>query len=141
MDQVVTPRVTRETVGAVADGAFKVVLAAVCLAAPAPLGRLLGTPAYLMVLAGVALSIGGAVEIGFTRSRPMRTYTRLMIAYDSGWALAALVGLLLAWQGSTSGGDVWMWYQTAAPVVFAALLVAAAPVQADAATHGADTTS
>ncbi len=50
MTQVVAPRVTRQTVGAIADGAFKVVLAAVCIAGAAPLGRLLGTPAWLMVV-------------------------------------------------------------------------------------------
>ncbi|MFG2128993.1 hypothetical protein ACGFNV_14510 [Streptomyces sp. NPDC048751] len=129
MAQVVSARVTRQTVGALADGAFKVLLAAVCIAGAAPLGRLLGTSAWLMVVSGTALLIGGGIEIRYTRSRSMRTYTRLMIAYDSGWVVAALTGLLLARQGSGAGGEVWMGYQTAAPLVFAALLVAAAPVQ------------
>ncbi|MFE9121736.1 hypothetical protein [Streptomyces sp. NPDC007172] len=128
MTQVVAPRVTRQTVGAIADGAFKVVLAAVCIAGAAPLGRLLGTPAWLMIVSGVALLIGGGFEIGYTRSRSMRTYTRLMIAYDAGWVLTALAGLLMAWQGSSAGGEVWMGYQSVAPLVFAALLVAAAPM-------------
>ncbi|MFI5686820.1 hypothetical protein [Streptomyces sp. NPDC051636] len=129
MAQVVAPRVTRQTVGAIADGAFKVLLAAVHIAGAAPLGRLLGAPAWLMVVSGVALLIGGGVEIGYTRSRSMRTYTRLMIAYDSGWVLTALAGLLMAWQGSSAGGEVWMGYQTAAPIAFAALLIVAAPTQ------------
>ncbi|MER8029863.1 hypothetical protein ABTZ78_12965 [Streptomyces bauhiniae] len=129
MARVVTSRVTRQTVGAVADGAFKVVLAVVYIAAAAPLGRWLGTPAWLMVVSGLALLIGGGIELGYTRSRSMRTYTQLMIAYDTGWVLAALAELLMAWQGSGAGGEVWMGYQTAAPLVFAALLVAAAPVR------------
>ena len=129
MAQVVAARVTRRTVGAIADGAFKVLLAAVCIAGAAPLGRLLGTPTWLMVVSGVALLIGGGIEIRYTRSRSMRTYTRLMIAYDSGWVLTALTGLLMARQGSTAGGEVWMGYQTAAPIAFAALLIAAAPAQ------------
>ncbi|MFI1590953.1 hypothetical protein ACH4WW_23905 [Streptomyces halstedii] len=129
MTQVVASRVTRQTVGALADGAFKVLLAAVYIACAAPLGRLLGTPAWLMAVSGVALLIGGGIEIRYTRDRSMRTYTRLMIAYDSGWVLAALTGLLMARQGSSAGGEVWMGYQTAAPVVFAALLIAATPVQ------------
>lgn len=129
MAQVVASRVTRRTVGAVADGAFKVLLGTAGIAGAAPLGRLLGTPAWLMAVSGVALLIGGGIEIGYTRSRSMRTYTRLMIAYDSGWVLAALAGLLMARQGSGAGGEVWMGYQTAAPVLFAALLIAAAPVQ------------
>lgn len=129
MAQVVASRVTRQTVGAIADGAFKVLLAAVYIAGAAPLGRLLGAPAWLMVVSGVALLIGGGIEIGYARSRSMRTYTQLMIAYDGGWVLAALAGLLMAWQGSSAGGEVWMEYQSAAPIVFAALLVAATPMR------------
>ncbi|GGZ09639.1 hypothetical protein GCM10010327_45260 [Streptomyces nitrosporeus] len=129
MAQEVASRMSRRMVGAVADGAFKVLLAAVWIAGAAPLGRLLGTPAWLMAASGVALLIGGGVEVGYTRSRSMLTYTRLMIAYDSGWVLTALAGLLMARQGSGAGGEVWMGYQTAAPLVFAAVLVAATPVR------------
>ena len=129
MAQVVASRVTRQTVGAIADGAFKVLLAAVYIAGAAPLGRLLGTPARLLVVSGVALLIGGGIEIGYTRSRSMRTYTWLMVAYDSGWVLTALVGALMAWQGSSAGGEVWIGYQTAAPMAFAALLIAAKPTR------------
>ncbi|MET7612377.1 hypothetical protein ABZX97_14890 [Streptomyces seoulensis] len=129
MAEVVAPLVARQTVGALADGAFKVLLAVVCIAGAAPLGRLLGTAAWLMVVAGLAMLIGGSVELGYSRSRSIRTYTRLMIVYDSGWVLTALTGLLLARQGSSAGGEVWMGYQTAAPLAFAALLVAAAPVR------------
>lgn len=135
MAQAVAPRVTRQTVGAIADGAFKVLLAAVYIAGAAPLGRLLGTSAWLMVVSGVALLIGGGIEIRYTRSRSMRTYTQLMIAYDSGWVLTALTGFLMARQGSSAGGEVWMGYQTAAPLVFAALLVAAAPTQTTSGTQ------
>ncbi|GAA1318874.1 hypothetical protein GCM10009647_050120 [Streptomyces sanglieri] len=135
MAQIVASRVTRQTVGTVADGAFKVLLGAAGIVGAAPLGRLLGTPAWLMAVSGVALLIGGGIEIGYTRSRSMRTYTRLMIAYDSGWVLAALAGLLMARQGSGAGGEVWMGYQTAAPVLFAALLIAAAPVRMTSDTH------
>ncbi|MEU6815618.1 hypothetical protein [Streptomyces sp. NPDC046860] len=128
MNRVVTSRVTRHTAGVIADGAFKTVLAAVCLAGAAPLGRSLGTPVWLMVAAGMALLTGGGIEIAYTRSRSPRTYTRLMIAYDTGWVLTALTGFLLARQGNSAGGEVYMGYQTAAPLAFAALLVAATPV-------------
>jgi hypothetical protein len=139
MAQVVASRVNRRTVGAIADGAFKVLLGAVGIAGAASLGRLLGAPAWLMAVAGVALLIGGGIEIGYSRSRSMRTYTRLMIAYDSGWALAALTGLLMASRGSSAGGEVWMGYQTAAPLLFAALLIAAAPEQTAARAHAENT--
>jgi hypothetical protein len=77
----------------------------------------------------VALLVGGGIEIRYVRSRPMHTYTLLMVGYDSGWALTALVGLLIAWRGGGAGGDVWIGYQTVAPLVFAAVLVAATPPQ------------
>nr|WP_285555011.1 hypothetical protein [Streptomyces hygroscopicus] len=82
-----------------------------------------------MVASGLALLVGGGIEIRYTRYRSMRTYTQLMIAYDSGWMLTALTGFLMARQGYSAGGEVWMGYQTAAPIIFAALLVAAAPTQ------------
>ncbi|MFF7969437.1 hypothetical protein ACFZC3_29330 [Streptomyces sp. NPDC007903] len=140
MAQVAASRVTRQTVGAIADGAFKVLLAVVCIAGAAPLGRLLGTAPWLMVVSGLALLIGGGVELGYSRSRSMRTYAQLMMAYDSGWVLAALAGFLMARQGSGAGGEVWMGYQTAAPIVFAALLVAAAPTRVTSDARAENTT-
>ncbi|MGW7102857.1 hypothetical protein [Streptomyces sp. NPDC054838] len=140
MAQVVTPSVTRRTVGIIADGVFKVLLAAVYIFGAAPLGRLLGVPAWLLVVSGVALLIGGGIEIGYVRSRPVRTYMRLIVAYDGGWVLAAVAGLLMGWQGSSAGGEVWIGYQTAAPVVLAALLVAANPTQTASGTRTEDPT-
>ncbi|MBJ7907299.1 hypothetical protein IF655_28830 [Streptomyces sp. DSM 110735] len=129
MTQVATPLVTRRTAGALADGIFKVLLAAACLAAAAPLGRLLGVPVWLLLVSGVALLICGGIELGCTRSRSMRTYTRLMIAYDTGWVLTALVGFLVAWRGGSAGGEVWVGYQTVAPLAFAVRLLASAPTR------------
>ncbi|MGW9116140.1 hypothetical protein ACWGRV_05725 [Streptomyces sp. NPDC055663] len=123
--QVATPRWTRWTVGTVADGAFKVLLAAVCIAGAAPLGRLLGVPGWLMAASGLALLVCGGIEIRYARRRPVRTCLRLMVAYDTGWVLTAAVSLLLARQGGSAGGEVWIGYQTAAPLAFAALLGAA----------------
>jgi hypothetical protein len=124
--------------GVIADGAFKVVLGAAFIIGAARLGDLLGVPSWLMAVSGVALLIGGGIEIGYVRSRPMRTYTRLMVAYDSGWVLATLAGLLMAWRGSGAGGEVWIGYQTAVPIAFAALLVAAAPVRPTSDTRAKD---
>ncbi|MEU9803213.1 hypothetical protein [Streptomyces sp. NPDC051000] len=125
----VTPPMTRRMAGVIGDGVFKMLFAVVYIAGAAPLGRLLGVSAWLMVASGLALLIGGGIEIRYARSRPMRTHTRLMVAYDSGWVLAALAGLLMARQGSGAGGEVWIGYQAAAPVAFAALLAAASPTQ------------
>ncbi|MFF8566726.1 hypothetical protein ACF06N_17385 [Streptomyces albidoflavus] len=114
----------RGTAGAVADGGFKIVLAVAYMAGAGPLARLLGTPVWLVVVAGVVLLVGGGVELAYTGSRSMRTYTRLMVGYDSGWVLAALAGLLVAWRGGGVGGEVWMGYQVVAQAVFAVVLVA-----------------
>ncbi|MGW3474125.1 hypothetical protein ACWDMR_01645 [Streptomyces althioticus] len=115
--------------GIVADGAFKAVLGAAFLIAASQLGELLGTVTWLTTVAGVALLLGGGIEMRLARKRPLRTYLRLMVAYDTGWVLTALVGYLVARQGGTAGGEVWIGYQTIAPLVFAALLLKAAPAR------------
>ncbi|MEV4187954.1 hypothetical protein AB0J28_41630 [Streptosporangium canum] len=136
--QTVTSPAKRQLVGVIADGAFKVLLGAAFIIGAARLGDLLGVPSWLMAVSGVALLIGGGIEIGYVRSRPMLTYTRLMVAYDSGWVLATLAGLLMAWQGSSAGGEVWIGYQTAVPIAFAALLVAATSVRPTSDTRAKD---
>ena len=123
MTQVVAPRWGRDEIGAVADGGFKLLLAVVYVAAAGPLARSLGVPVWMMAVSGAALLIGGCVEIAYVRRCPMRTFKRLMFAYDGGWTLAALIGLLLAWQGGGAGGEIWIGYQVVAPLVLGALLV------------------
>jgi hypothetical protein len=128
-----SPRVSVAPAGIVADGVFKVLLAAVSGIGAAPLGDLLGVETWLMAVCAVALLAGGASELAWRRRRPAAVYLRLMIAYDSGWALAALAGGLVAWRGGTAGGEVWIGYQTVAPLVFAALLLAASAPRPSAA--------
>ncbi|MGX4734972.1 hypothetical protein [Kitasatospora griseola] len=110
------------TAGIVADGAFKVLLAAVFGLGAVQVGRQLGVAPWLMICCGVALLICGEAEIRLVRRRSARTFTRLMIGYDTGWVLTAVVGLLLARGGSSAGGEVWIGYQVLAPLVFAAVL-------------------
>lgn len=128
-DQTVTAPETRRLMGITADGAVKVLLGAVYLIGASRLDDSLGVPTWLMVGSGVALLFGGGIEITYVRSRPLATYRRLMIAYDGGWVLATLAGLLTAWLGGVAGGEVWVGYQTVAPVVLAVLLLSAAPVR------------
>ncbi|WP_407548421.1 hypothetical protein QOM21_04625 [Streptomyces sp. Pv4-95] len=123
---------TGRMVGVVADGVVKVLIGAAFIVGAARLGQLLGAPAWLMVVSGVSLLIGGGAEIRYVRSRAMRTYTRLMVAYDSGWALVTLAGLLVTWQGTGAGGEMWLGYQAAASLALAVSLVVAAPVRTTA---------
>ncbi len=120
--------VSGRMVGVVADGVVKVVLAAAYLIAAEPLGRLFGVPAWLMIVSGTVLLMCGGIELGYVRSRPMRTYLRLMVAYDSGWVVATLIGVVLAWQGGGAGGEVWLGYQAIASLVFGASLAVATSV-------------
>lgn len=55
--------------------------------------------------------------------------TRVKFFATYGWALTALAGPLVAGQGGTAGGEVWIGYQTAASLAFAALLVKATPAR------------
>jgi hypothetical protein len=117
--------VRKESAGIIADGAFKVVLGVVFVAGAGWVGERLGVATALTMIAGVALVVAGGVEIKFVNLRARTTYLRLMVAYDVGWVLAAVAGSLVAWQGSTSGGEVWIWYQVIAPVAFVVLLLTA----------------
>ncbi|MEW2136392.1 hypothetical protein AB0892_07240 [Streptomyces sp. NPDC005409] len=122
-----TPSAAPRRAGIVADGVFKALLGAAYLIGASALGELLGVSAWWMVASGLALLVGGGVELTCVRSRPIRTHVRLMVAYDTGWVLAALVGLLVAWREGSAGGEVWIGYQAAAPLVCAALLLIASP--------------
>ncbi|GAB3824856.1 hypothetical protein [Kribbella italica] len=115
--------VRRESAGIVADGAFKVVLGVVFVAGAGWAGGVLGVSPWLTAIAGLVLAVAGGVEIRYVNRRARTTYLRLMVAYDLGWALTAVAGLLLAWQGNTSGGEVWIVYQAVAPVAFVVLLL------------------
>ncbi|MEW2070735.1 hypothetical protein [Streptomyces sp. NPDC007346] len=122
--------------GAIGDGAFKVALGAAFAFGGDRLSDVFGVPAWLMVASGVALLIGGGIEVAYVRRRPMPTCLRLMIAYDGGWVVVSAVALVAAWQGSTAGGEIWVAYLTVAPLALAALLVrapAATPVRPSAA--------
>ncbi|WP_062999282.1 hypothetical protein [Nocardia mikamii] len=116
--------ITGQAVGVLADGAVKILLAAVYIAAAESLSHQLGVAAWLLIACAIALLIAGGSELAYLRSRPMSTYMRLMIGYDSGWSIVTVVALLLAWQGNRTAGEFWIGYQTIA-LAFAALLIAA----------------
>ncbi|RLV66889.1 glycoside hydrolase family protein [Streptomyces sp. CBMAI 2042] len=117
---------SRMLAGAIGDGAFKVVLGAAFAVGSAWLNDLFGVPAWLVLIAGAALLIGGGIEVVYVRRRPMATCLRLMIGYDIGWAVASAVALVVAWQGGTAGGEIGVAYLVVAPLALAALLVGAA---------------
>ncbi|MEV3871266.1 hypothetical protein [Streptomyces sp. NPDC049906] len=113
--------------GAVADGVFKALLGAAFLVGAGELGEWLGVSTALVLAAGAALLIGGVIEVGQVRRRPMGTVLPLMVAYDVGWALLTAVALFVARQGGDLGGELWIGYQIVAPLVLVALLARAEP--------------
>ncbi|MGW6636887.1 hypothetical protein [Streptomyces cyaneofuscatus] len=117
---------SRMLAGAIGDGAFKVVLGAAFAVGSAWLDDLFGVEAWLVLIAGAALLIGGGIEVVYVRRRPMATCLRLMIGYDIGWAVASAVALVMAWRGGTAGGEIGVAYLVVAPLALAALLVGAA---------------
>lgn len=116
--------VTGQAWGILADGAVKILLAAVYLVGAESLSSRLGVPSWLMIACAAALLVAGGSEFAYLRSRSTSTYTRLMIGYDTGWAITTGVAVLLAWQGHRTAGELWIGYQTLAPVAFAVLLIA-----------------
>lgn len=115
---------TSQRVGAISDGAFKVLLGAAFTVSP-DIGSMFGVPVWLMVATGSALLIGGTVEIVYARRRSLSSCIRLMLAYDIGWTVATAVALGAAWLGSTAGGEIWAGYQALAAPALAVLLVRA----------------
>ncbi|WP_445395766.1 hypothetical protein ACSMX9_20155 [Streptomyces sp. LE64] len=113
--------------GAVADGVFKALLGAAFLVGAGELGEWLGVSTALVLATGTALLIGGVIEVGHVRRRPMGTVLPLMVAYDIGWALLTAAALFVARQGGGVGGELWIGYQIVAPLVLVALLARAAP--------------
>jgi hypothetical protein len=69
-------------------------LAALCLAAPGPLARLLGLPPGLSLAAGLTLASAALVIAHAARLRPVPPLlARLIVAGNAGW-IAASIGVL-----------------------------------------------
>ncbi|OXR40763.1 hypothetical protein B7C42_07187 [Nocardia cerradoensis] len=117
--------ITGQAVGILADGAVKILLAVVYIVGVESLSHRLGVAAWLLIACAAALLVAGGSELAYLRSRAVSTYMRLMIGYDSGWSIVTAVALLLAWQGNRTAGELWIGYQTIAPLAFIALLVMA----------------
>lgn len=107
-----TPQGTRWlTVGYLADGIFKALLAAGYALAAAPIGGLLGVDVPLILITAGILLLSGLAEIRFARHRPVRPYVWYLVGYDSGWLALTALALILAGQGSSAGGELWFAYQ------------------------------
>ncbi|WP_114853344.1 hypothetical protein [Brachybacterium sp. YJGR34] len=102
--------------GFLADGAFKLLVAAAHLLLLPTLVDLLGAPAGMIALTAAMVALSAIAEIVFALRSGEGTHTKYLIAYDSGWVLATVLALML---GSGPGGWVWLAFQAAASPVLA----------------------
>lgn len=98
--------------GFVADGCFKLLVAA---ALPAAASRM-GWSSRLALAASGAVAVSAAAEIDFGVRSGAGSHTRYLAAYDTGWLAASGLATLLARRGSPHAGRVWLGYQAAASV-------------------------
>lgn len=101
--------------GFVADGCFKLLVAA-CL--PAAATRI-GASSPLAVTASAAVLASAVTEIDFGVRSGAASHTRYLAAYDSGWLATTGIAVLMARKGSPLAGKVWLGYQAIAAVPLA----------------------
>lgn len=101
--------------GFIADGCFKLLVAA---ALPAAAARV-DASRHLAVAASGAVLVSAVSEIDFgVRSGPS-SHTLYLVAYDSGWLAVSGLAAFLARRGSPHAGRVWLGYQAVASVPLA----------------------
>lgn len=92
------------------------------LVASAPLGRLLGLPAGLLLAAGTFLMVYGLGVWAVARPLPpARSAVQAVIAANAIWVLDSLVLFLAGWFSPTTAGQVWILLQATTVAAFAAL--------------------
>ena len=106
--------------GVVADGCFKLVLAAAYAVFAAPLGTWLGAPTWLVIVTALLLTASGIAEI-LASNRPERQHVLFLAAYDVTWLVISIVALTVASQGISGSGPVWLVYQVVASAALAVL--------------------
>lgn len=101
--------------GFVADGCFKLLVAA---ALPAAAARV-DASRRLAVAASGAVLVSAVSEIDFGVRSGAGSHTRYLVAYDSGWLAASGVAAFFLRRGSPHAGPVWLGYQAVASVPLA----------------------
>jgi len=96
--------------GVLADGCFKLALAATYAVFVVPFGAWLEAPRWLVILAALLLTASGIAEV-LASSRPERRHVLFLVAYDLTWLVISLVALILASRGAPDAGTVWLVFQ------------------------------
>ena len=96
--------------GVLADGLFKLVLAAMYAVFAGSLGAWLETPNWLVIVTALMLTASGISEI-LASSRPERRQVLFLAAYDITWLVTSFVTLITASRGISGSGAAWLVYQ------------------------------
>lgn len=107
-------------VGFLADGLFKLLMAAIYGALSPTLAALFDVPERLLVLTAVMVALSACAEGWYALADGAGTHTRFLIAYDGSWVLATVLALVL---GAGAGGWVWLCFQAAASPLLALLFL------------------
>ncbi|MFB7251468.1 hypothetical protein [Microbacterium sp. NPDC056234] len=110
----------RIRIGVLADGCFKLVLAAVYGAFSTPLSNALDVPGWIIQATAVLVAGSGIVEIVASRHAGRRQVIMLSV-HDSAWVVTAGAALLAASRGVDGSWSAWFLFQAIASVILAVL--------------------
>ena len=124
-DQQRHPSGSRFTrIGIVADGSFKLVVAAAYAVFNAQLASALGVAPWIVSLTAMLVAASGIVEIVIS-GRAERRHVFLLAAYDSVWVVVSAVTLLTASLGIAESAIAWFAFQAIASIILAVLFLIA----------------
>lgn len=106
--------------GFLADGLFKLLVAAAYLVLNAAFSDLLGVGTWWLAATAAMVALSGVAEIVFAARSGAGSHTRYLVAYDGGWILVTVIVLLL---GPASWGWAWLLYQALASPLIAIAFV------------------
>ena len=109
-------------IGVLADGVFKIVLAAAYAAFSAPLSNALDVPGWIIQATAILVAGSGIAEIVASR-HPERRQVIMLAVYDSAWVVASGVAVLTAGRGVGGSGSAWFLFQAIASIILAALFL------------------
>ncbi|WP_139415636.1 hypothetical protein [Agromyces laixinhei] len=109
-------------IGVIADGWFKLTLAAAYAIFIAPLSTWLDAPMWLTGLTAAAIAGAGAAELATYRVRARR-HVLLLAGYDAVWLLASVGSYLMALAEFSAAGSTWLAVQAIASALLTALFI------------------
>lgn len=107
-------------VGTLADGGFKLVLAAAYAVFAVPFSAWLDTPQWLVLVTALLLAASAIAEI-FASRHARRRHVFFLMTYDTTWLVLSIVAFLMARSGFQGWGWTWLLFQAFASAALAVL--------------------